>query len=118
VLASTIVPSSLLVGDGKEVRNRMGEGPGSWDYGQFHSPLHDTQYSWPKNLKNSQHAAFSLYPLSRTSLEPEAWTQPCSEGDAPSECGRFVICESVNRHGSQTFTVVRSRITVALGIED
>lgn len=32
-------------------------------------PCHATQYSWPKKLKNSQHSALPLYPLSRTSLE-------------------------------------------------
>lgn len=28
----------------------------------------------------------------------------CSEEEPPSACVRSVICESVNRHGSQTFT--------------
>lgn len=69
-------------------------------------PCHATQYSRPKKLKKSPPSLL----LSRRSLEQRPGLKPmaqlCSEEEAPSACGGSVICESVNRHGSQTFTVV------------
>lgn len=108
VLAITVMPPSLLVGHGEEVRHgsQTWEGKRTWQLASSTVPCHATQYSRPEKLKKSPPSLL----LSRRSLEQRPGLKPmaqlCSEGEAPSACGRSVICESVNRHGSQTFTVV------------